>query len=245
MNIMTNAIIDFPTAASQQSATNLASEVQATPAQPSYHPNQLTQVLLKLEGERKTWEEGAYRTSNQALYAVLANCLAIANTDTAELAKQRNAGLEAFYKLRDYSYKKDSPPATRVVKAVFGGVDRRRLSTYSLVLREAIKQGIGHADLASWIEENGGIQEIRLSQSATFVKPSAKIEAVSKGFGRLPELAAVKSEALSRFADTDFIGECCLLIAEQAANSSFIVRGITRSGGAINAAFSAMYADQK
>ena len=242
---MTNAIIDFPTAASQQSATNLASEAQATPAQPSYHPNQLTQVLLKLEGERKTWEEGAYRTSNQALYAVLANCLAIANTDTAELAKQRNAGLEAFYKLRGYTYKKVSPPATRVVKAVFGGVDRRRLSTYSLVLREAIKQGVGPARLASWIEQNGGIQEIRVSQSATFVKPSAKIEAVRKGFDRLPELATVKSEALSKLADAQFMGECCLLIAEQAANGSFIVRGTTRSGGAINAAFTAMYADQK
>ena len=35
----------------------------------------LLQVLTQLETERVTWEEGVYRTSNQALYALLAKCL--------------------------------------------------------------------------------------------------------------------------------------------------------------------------
>jgi hypothetical protein len=205
----------------------------------------LPKVLAELESERKTWEEGAYRTSNLALYAVLAKCLAIATVDTTELIKQRNAGLEAFYTQRGYFYKKDAPITTRVVKAVFGTVDRRRLSTYSLVLREAIKQKVLAADLAQWIESNGGIQEIRLSQSATFVKPAAKVELAKQQFDALPELASVKSEALSKLADGEFMGECCVLIAEQAANGSFVVRGITRAGGAVNAAFAALYAEQK
>ena len=205
----------------------------------------LTQVLSNLEAERETWEQGAYRTSNQALYAVLAKCLAFATADTAELAKQRNAGLEAFYKLRGYAYKKDAPPATRVVKAVFGAVDRRRLSTYSLVLREAIKQKVMATQLAEWIEQNGGIQEIRLSQSATFVKPAAKVELVRQTFDTLPTLAAVKSEALTLLADGDFIGECCVLIAEQNGEGAFVVRGFTRASGAVTAAFAALYAEQK
>jgi hypothetical protein len=204
----------------------------------------LTKVLADLETERETWEQGAYRTSNLALYSVLAKCLAIAQADTPELAKQRNAGLEAFYKLRGYSYKKDAPPATRVVKAVFGNVDRRRLSTYSLVLREAIKKRVQATQLAEWIEQNGGIQEIRLSQSATFVKPAVKVEQAKQSFDTLPELATVKSEALSLLADGDFMGECCVLVAEQAANGSFVVRGFTRAGGAVNAAFAALYAEQ-
>ena len=205
----------------------------------------LTKVLADLETERETWEQGAYRTSNLALYAVLAKCLAIAQADTPELAKQRNAGLEAFYKQRGYSYKKDAPPATRVVKAVFGAVDRRRLSTYSLVLREAIKQKVLATQLAEWIEQNGGIQEIRLSQSATFVKPAAKVEQARQTFDTLPELATVKSEALSQLADGEFMGDCCLLIAEQNAEGAFVVRGFTRAGGAVNAAFAALYAEQK
>lgn len=211
---------------------------------PTYSPP-LANVLSELETERMTWEQGAYRTSNQALYAVLAKCLAIAGVDSAELAKQRNAVLEAFYKERGYSYKKDAHPAIRVVKAIFGDIDRRRLSTYSLVLREAIKQKVLTADLAEWIEKNGGIQEIRLSQSATYVKTSVKAEIAKQRFDSLPELASVKSDALSQLTDAEFIGECCVLIAEQAAHGSFIVRGLTRSSGAVTAAFASMYADQK
>lgn len=207
-------------------------------------PKTLTHTLTDLEAERITWEEGVYRTSNQALYAVLAKCLAIAQVETTELAKQRNAALEAFYKERGYSYKKDAPPATRVVKAVFGGVDRRRLSTYSLVLREAVKQGVLAINLAEWIEQNGGIQEIKLSQSKTFIKSSVKVEMARQAFDNLPELASVKSESLSQLADGDFMGECCVLIAEQGADGSFVVRGLTRADGAVNAAFAALYSAQ-
>jgi hypothetical protein len=207
----------------------------------------ISQVLVNLETERITWEESVYRTSNQALYAVLAKCLAIAQADTPELAKQRNAGLEAFYKERGYFYKKDAPAATRVVKAVFGGsvLDRRRLSTYSLVLREAIKQKVMATNLAEWIEQKGGIQAIKLSQSATFIKPTAKVEIAKQQFDTLPELASVKSEALTLLADGEFLGDCCLLIAEQNAEGAFVVRGFTRAGGAVNAAFAALYAEQK
>lgn len=206
----------------------------------------LTQVLADLETQRVVWEEGVYRTSNQALYALLAHCLAIAQADTPEQAKQRSAALAAFYVSRGYAPAKSStPPATRVVKAVFGAVDRRRISTYSLVLREAIKQKVLATQLAEWIEQNGGIQEIRLSQSATFVKPAAKVEQAKESFDTLPELASVKSEALTLLADGDFMGECCVLIAEQAANGSFVVRGFTRAGGAVTAAFAALYAEQK
>ena len=239
---MSNAIAMSFVAQPTSSVVVQNDEITLTPlvtAQP------LTKVLADLETERETWEQGAYRTSNLALYSVLAKCLAIAQADTPELAKQRNAGLEAFYKQRGYSYKKDAPPATRVVKAVFGAVDRRRLSTYSLVLREAIKQKVLATQLAEWIEQNGGIQEIRLSQSATFVKPAAKVEIAKQQFDTLPVLASVKSEALTLLADGDFMGDCCLLIAEQNAEGAFVVRGFTRAGGAVNAAFAALYAEQK
>ena len=206
----------------------------------------LTQMLADLETQRVVWEEGAYRTSNQALYALLAHCLALAQTSTPEEAKQRNAALAAFYQSRGYAPSKSStPPATRIVKAVFGDVDRRRLSTYSLVLREAIKQQVLAVNLADWIEQNGGVQEIRLGQSATYIKPSAKAEIAKQAFGSLPELATVKSESLTLLADADFMGECCVLVAEQGADGKFLVRGFTRAGGAVTAAFAALYADQK
>ncbi len=235
---MSNAIC-FATIANPVVSNDIVTTTTITATLP------LTQVLDNLETERITWEQGVYRTSNQALYAVLSKCLAIAQADTPELAKQRNASLEEFYKKRGYFYKKDAPAASRVVKAVFGAVDRRRLSTYSLVLREAIKQKVLATDFSEWIEQKGGIQEIKLSQSATFVKPSTKVAIARNQFGTLPELATAKSEELSKLADGDFLGECCVLVAEQAANGSFVVRGLTRASGAVNAAFAALYAEQK
>ena len=88
-------------------------------------------TLRNIEAERITWEQGAYRTSNQSLYAVLAQCLVFCGELKIAEAKQRSAALEAFFKERGYKYNNESPLASRVVKAVFGNIDRRRVSTYS------------------------------------------------------------------------------------------------------------------
>jgi hypothetical protein len=236
----TFALMSAPTTYVVQNDT-----AKADNAIPTTSKHQTATKLSEMETKRKQWETTAYRTSNQQLYAVLADCLAYGETLPIAEAKQRTKDLEEFFKLRGYVVKSDSPLFSRIVKAVFGAVDRRRLSTYSLVLREASKQGIKATQLAEWIEQNCGIQEIRLSQSATFIKPAAKVEIAKQQFDTLPELASVKSEALSLLADGDFMGECCVLIAEQAANGSFVVRGLTRADGAVNAAFAALYAAQK
>ena len=201
--------------------------------------------LVELEGKRKQWETTVYRTSNQQLYALLAECYSYGGELAMDQAKERSKVLADFCQSRGYVLKKETPLMTRIVKAVFGNVDRRRISTYSTVLRSAKAANVLPTNLAQWIEQNGGIQEIRLSQSATFVKPAVKVEQAKQAFDTLPELATVKSEALSQLADGDFMGECCVLIAEQAANGSFVVRGFTRAGGAVNAAFAALYAEQK
>lgn len=201
--------------------------------------------LVELEGKRKQWETTVYRTSNQQLYALLAECYSYGGELAMDQAKERSKVLADFCQSRGYVLKKETPLMTRIVKAVFGNVDRRRISTYSTVLRSAKAANVLPTNLAQWIEDNGGVQEIKLAHSATFIKPAAKVEKAKQSFDTLPELATVKSEALSQLADGDFMGECCVLIAEQAANGSFVVRGFTRAGGAVNAAFAALYAEQK
>jgi hypothetical protein len=202
-------------------------------------------LLANMEGKRKTWEEGVYRTSNQALYAILAECLMFGGELTTSEAKARRAALDAFCKERGYVVKKDSPLMTHIVKAVFGNVDRRRISTYSLVLRQAQKLNVLPTDLAQWIEDNGGIQEIKLSRSATFVSPAQKAAMGAQQFNTLPVLASVKNEQLSLLADADFIGTDCVLLAEQQADGSFAIRALVRQGSAVNAAYAAVYAQQK
>ena len=202
-------------------------------------------LLYKLEEDRITWEQGVYRSSNQALYAVLANCLTFCGELALAEAKQRSKALELFYKERGYKYKSEAPLATRVVRAVFGGVDRRRISTYSLVIRQAIKDCISVSSFAEWVEEKGGIQEIRLGHSATFISPKAKAESAKEIVQGRSFLGYAKSELLSMEADPDFIGSACVLLAEQQADGSFGIRTVLRNSGLVNAAFVALYAKQK
>lgn len=201
--------------------------------------------FAQLEAERVTWEQGVYRTSNLALYALLAKCYVLATLTDKDLVKKRNAELEAFYRERGYQYKKDAPPASRVVKAVFGPIARSRLSTYSIVLRAAQKEGVQSDDLAQWIEAQGGIQAIKLKQSPNFVKPADKAKHANTQLSALPSLANVKTEALAKFADGDFVGESCVLIAEQNADGSFDIKAVVRSGGALTAALGSVYSEQK
>lgn len=202
-------------------------------------------LLQSLEADRLQWESGAYRTSNQLLYALLARCLEYSGELPSDAAKHRSIELKSFYESRGYVYKREQPLVTRVVRAIFGGkVDRRRISNYSLVLREAQLKKIAPSDLPKWIEERGGLQEIKMSRSPNFVSPKIKANLAETNFSKNPELAVVKSEALSLLADADTVGECCILIAEQAANGSFIIRGMTRKGPAMTAALTAFY-DEK
>lgn len=203
-------------------------------------------LLQSLEAERLQWETGAYRTSNQLLYALLARCAEYSGELPPDAAKLRSIELKNFYESRGYAYKREQPLVTRVVRAIFGGkVDRRRISNYSLVLRDAQLKKIAPSDLPKWIEERGGLQEIKLSRSPTFVSPKIKATLAESSFSKNSELAVVKSEALSLLADADTVGECCVFIAEQAANGSFIIRAMTRKGGAMTAAFTAIYEEQK
>lgn len=200
-----------------------------------------TDVLARIEGERKQWEEGAYKTSNKQLYAILAECLAYGGAMDIGEARERAKTLEAFYSERNYRYKKDSPLMTRVIRAVFGDIDRRRLSTYSLVLREAQRQKVLPLQLADWIEANGGIQEIRLSQSATFVGKKARVAIGTAELVNRKSLAVVKTDSLEALADAGYVGTACVLLAEQQADGSFAVKQLMRSSGVVNAALAALY----
>lgn len=200
--------------------------------------------LAGIEAKRKNWETTAYRTSNQQLYSVLADCLRYGEALPVADAKQRTKELNEFIQARGYTVKSDSPLLTRIVKAVFGNVDRRRISTYSLVLRSAVKEGVTADKLAGWIEERGGVQEIRLSRSESYVSPKAKAENAKSKLSAMPNLAVAKGK-LSEFSDAEFVGCECVLLAEQQSDGSFHIKALTRSGTAVNAALTALYSFQQ
>ncbi len=201
--------------------------------------------LLNLEAKRIYWEQGAFRTSNQELYGILAECLGYASTSLSiKQAKARAEALEEFFRTRGYKHSADTPLVTRVVKAVFGNVDRRRISTYSLVLRQAVKEGVTALDLPTWIENKGGVQEIKLGHSATYVSPKAKAQIGKQYFDGKTTIGNAKSELLSQVADAEFMGSPCVLLAVQMADGSFDIKAVVRSTSVVNAAYVALYGHQ-
>jgi hypothetical protein len=231
-------------AAKSADSTNVVANDKAIVAQSP--ANVIFTALTELEQQRIEWEDGVYRTSNQALYAILSQCLQYGlDLPTTQANKDRREALDEFYKQRGYRIKKETPLMTRIVRAVFGDIDRRRISTYSLVLRQAKNEAVEPDNFADWVEKKGGVQEVRLSQSATFVSPKAKAETAQQSFKQMDKLAVVKSEELSKLANPDLIGEQCLLVATQEADGSFTVRALVTANGAVNAAFAAVYQAQK
>jgi hypothetical protein len=81
--------------------------------------------------------------------------------DSKVVRMARTDEMEKFIKTRAYTFMPTTHDMTRVVKCVFG-VDRRRVSAYSIALREALRQKVAAADLVAFIEQNGGVEQIRL-----------------------------------------------------------------------------------
>jgi hypothetical protein len=225
----------------QNVALNAAAESELQ--KPSVTADTASNELKKLESKRINWEATVYRTSNQQLYSLLADCLEYGRPMEVAEAKIRNKELVTFFEERGYAVKAESPLFNRIAKAVFGNIDRRRISTYSLVLRSAQRSGVNAANLAEWIEQRGGIQEIKLTRSATYVSPKAKAEHAKTKLSSMANLAVAKEE-LAKLADAEFIGSKCVLLAEQQADGSFHIKSMTRSATAVNAALSALYAEQ-
>jgi hypothetical protein len=224
---------------------NQADELMERLADRSSIAENALKMLSAIEENRKAWQEGPYKTSNRIKYMILEKCRQFCGELPISESKMRSKALEEFYKARGYKYKHDAPLATRVVRAVFGLDDRRRVATYSTVIRQAQKENVPYGKMVDWIEGKGGVQEISLSKSSTYVSPSNKAKHSRDTYESLPILHLAKSEALSLQADGSFVGHNCVLLAQQQEDGGFAIRAVIRSDGAVNATFTALYSNLK
>ncbi len=206
--------------------------------------DQVFQILESVANERVQWEDNAYRASNQALYAILQKCYAldweISNTKTG--VKAMREGINAYASKLGFKFKDSTPVINRIVQCVFGNVHKTRISTYSLVLREAKKANVGISDIPSFIENAGGIQEIRTSKSPSFKTTKQKVEIASANvFTEV--LAVVNSPELVKLADSNYAETECVLLATQQADGTFVINAVVRGKAALNAALTTYYSE--
>ncbi len=201
-------------------------------------------VLNDLIAEKDAWFNNAYKTSNDQLYALLAKCYGFyeqlkTGEDSAKLRKE----LDAYITEKYYKFSAGSHTLTKIVKCVFGA-DRRRVSAYSIVLRTALAKQLQVTDIANFIRESGGVEEVRLSKSPNAMTAKQKAEA---GASTLTSktIVNVTAPAFKEALDAGNIGKPVVLIGTWNAEGSISVHSFTDSAGAVNAALVAQFAQVK
>jgi hypothetical protein len=232
------------TISAADSANNTATDLTLTLTDSTLQITSLKACLSldTMEAKRISWENNEYKASNIVLYNLLADCLAFSRPLEPKIAKYRNMKLEAFFTQRQYNWKKDAKLSAKVIRAVFGDIDRKRLSTYAIVIDAALQAKVDPANLPAWITKEGGVQSIKLAKSTTFISPKVERKLETK---KESGLASVRSEALSLLADADNAGQNCVFIATQETDGSFTILSLTRKSSALDAAYLAVYTDEK
>jgi hypothetical protein len=195
--------------------------------------------IKQLIAERKVWQEGAFVKSNVELYALLGKCYAL-YFDLRGNDKDTKAAREVLTNEiaeKGYSFSEGTHGLTRLVKYVFEGIDRRRVSAYSLVLREALAQNKKADEIPAFIAQGGGVEEIRRSKSKTAKTAKQKAELGKQAVAE-QQYATFSSDTLAVLAlqAGRSAGDDLVAVVTLQADGSFVVKALVSSATALNAA---------
>lgn len=197
-------------------------------------------IMNSLITERKAWEHQELARSNDRLYGVLQGCYSLyksMNSISAE-AMSLKKGFHEFCKQQNWIFKDSTHLLVKIVRCVFGD-DRRRVSSYALALRVAAEKNVSVLEIPTFFREQGGVEEVRRSKSATYQSAKQKAEI---------GLAAMDSEILAefhsdklaaKFTASEYNG-AVILMATRESSGSFAVRRLIQNGTAITAALSSL-----
>lgn len=215
----------------------ISAEGKATPVQSD---------LAAMEQARISWETTELAASNKRLYSILRDAysyyLTMKQDPIKEIRSRHATDLEAFIKVRGYTFMPSTHDMTRVVKCVFG-VDRRRVSAYSIALREALRQQIAVVDLVTFIEENGGVEQIRMGGS----KPLSVTKRAAKAADEVlrTDLGLLKFDPKLFAADADWADKQVVIVATYLPTGEFQANAVIRHDSAVNSALAAFYSQQQ
>jgi len=209
--------------------------------------DEMRERIGRLSVEASVWESEAYAHSNAILYGLLQKAYGLyldLTTNADGNLKYRKQGLADYLSLNGLDSYKDKSLPQKIVVCVFGKRDRRRLSTYQLVLRYIIAQDWALSEVPTKIAEAGGVQEISLGRPSGGL--TTKEKAALAGARVSQEvLATLHSEELSRQFNPEATGEQFAAVLTQEADGSFSVHCVVKSATAVNSALAAYFAANK
>jgi len=242
------------TIASPVSTSTTTTEVENTSATIATHTSSKVQTsvdlrdaiglrLKQLAKATTDWEQGAYKTANEGLYVFFQSSYQLYKelTDAKdENLMHKKQGLNDFLSLNGMDDFTSKPLPQKIIRCVFGNRDRRRVSTYNVVLRRLIADEVDVADVPTHIANCGGVQEMSLGRKPGALTAKEKATQVKD---------AVKAQVLAKvqIAETDLLvnpekyGDTFAAVLTQNPDGSFTVNCIVDSKGAVNAALTAYY----
>ncbi|WP_416546705.1 hypothetical protein ACHEXK_12775 [Limnohabitans sp. DCL3] len=202
--------------------------------------------LAVMEQARMSWETTELAASNKRLYSILKDAysyyLVLKQDSSKEIRKSRADELDAFIAERKYTFMPSTHDMTRVVKCVFG-VDRRRVSAYSIALREALRQDVAAIDLVAFIEQEGGVEQIRMGGTKPLSVSKRAAKAADQVLGT--ELGMLKFDPSMFAADADWADKQVVIVATYLPTGEFQANAVIRHDSAVNAALAAYYSQQQ
>lgn len=198
-----------------------------------------------LSQARQTWQDTVYKTSNDMLYGILADCYAL-YADMCGKSPQAAALREALKRklaARNIKCSEGTHTMAKIVRCVFDG-DRRRISAYSRALQAALSEKVPADGLAKFISDAGGVEELRLAKSTNFVPTAVKVEKAKAAIAN-KALAAIDGAALAQNLDAANVGAQYVLVASMQADGALAVNAVLRSDTVLKAALAAYYSTHK
>lgn len=239
-----NAAVEIVT----QSPLPVKTKKTQAPAKVATHASTIVMGELALmEQSRVLWENKELAASNKRLYSILKRVYAfykkLKEDENKDVREARRKEMEQFIEERKYVFGTTTHDMSRVVKCVFGDVDRRRVSAYSIALREALRQGIAEEDLTAFIEQEGGVEQIRMggTKPLTVSKRAAAVEASVWS----TDIGDIKLDPKLIDADVEWNDKQVVILATYQSTGIFKVSAVVKHEGAVTAALSAYYTAQQ
>jgi hypothetical protein len=221
--------------------TQIAPAPDSTAQSAVHTTGNIGNILGQLISQRENWEASAYKTSNQMLYGILQRCYEL---DGKLTLPSEHIQLNDYCLERGIRNPKGTKTIAKIVKCVFP-IDRRRVCTYVNALRAAKQQHVNAAEVATWLEDNGGVQQISLTRS-TEVKTLGERASFAHSvvFSGEP-LATVSTAALDRQWDDKYQTQdnvdAVVLLAQRNNDGTYGIYKLVQSKGVVNAALNSCY----
>lgn len=226
---------------------NLTAVAQAVGVTSVQQTAAMTDRIVALHAEAKDFETGAYASANQALYGLMQKAYALykdltnANDSSLRFKKQ---GLTDYLNANGLGKYADKPLPQRIIAAVFGDRDRRRVSTYNVALRALIAEGVAVEDVAATIQGKGGVQEMSVARAVGALGVKEKADLVKEAVKSMT-LGTINTPETKKFVDIEKVGEQFTAVLTQEADGSFSINTILDNNAVLKAALAAHYGIEK